>query len=159
MGGYVKKYTAAQLYRNMLAGPFEFCRSLLDLPIRRVYCTVYELGHALSGGASDFVFMGDVLVHTLRPLDALVAVASVCRGSLLFAGLLAGTPEDAPAMHYVGGEDVGSDEVSWWLPNQACLAALLKKLGFRNVVDVGKHRGVLRPSGFVFERSILRAER
>ncbi len=105
------------------------------------------------------MFLGDILVHTLHPLEALAAVAPLCRGSLIFAGLLAGSPADRPAMVYTGGDSLDSDELSWWLPNRACLTALLKKLGFRSVVDVGKYGGVLRPSGFVFERSIIRAER
>jgi hypothetical protein len=159
LDGYVKPYSAEQLYFYMLEGPFEFCRKLLGARVERCHATVYELSKAKPGGEFDLVFLGDVLVHTLHPLQALAAVAPLCRGALVFAGLLGGAPSDAPAMLYVGGEDQASDEVSWWLPNQACLTALLKKLGFREVIDVGRHRGVLRPSGYVFERSILRAER
>ena len=159
MNGYLKQYTAEQLYFYMLRGPFEFCRKLLGLNVRRCYSTIYALTEENTGGPFDFVFLGDVLVHLLHPLDALAAVAPLCRDSLVFAGLLAGSPEDKPAMQYVGGEDAGADDVSWWLPNQACLTQLLKKLGFARVVDAGKHTGVLQPSGYVFERSILRAER
>jgi tRNA (mo5U34)-methyltransferase len=159
LGGYVKEYTAEELYFYLLTGPFEFCRKLLGARVERCCSTVYKLTEANTGGNFDLVFLGDVLVHTLHPLDALAAVAPLCRGSMIFAGLLADSPTDRPAMVYVGGDDLSSDEVSWWLPNQACLTALLKKLGFRTVIDAGKYGGVLRPSGFVFERSILRAER
>jgi hypothetical protein len=62
-------------------------------------------------------------------------------------------------MLYVGGDSLNSDEVSWWLPNKPCLLALLKKLGFRTVRDVGTHTGVLRPSGYEYSRAILQAEK
>jgi hypothetical protein len=41
--------------------------------------------------------------------------------------------------------------------NKPCLTAILKKLGFANVEDAGTFSGVLLPSGFEFERTILRA--
>jgi tRNA (mo5U34)-methyltransferase len=159
LGGYVKSYTAAQLYFYMLEGPFEFCRKLLGARVTRCYSTVYDLSASNTGGVFDFVFMGDVLVHTINPFQALAAVAPLCRGALVFAGLVPDAPDGRPAMLYVGGDSLDADEVSWWLPNKPCLTALLKKFGFRAVVDVGRHTGVLRPSGYVFERSILRAER
>ena len=159
LNGYVKEYAAAELYHFMLRGPFEFCRQLLGARVERCYSPVYGLTKENTGGAFDFVFMGDILIHTLHPLEALAAVAPLCRGAFVFAGLLADSPEDRPAMAYIGGDSLDSDEVSWWLPNQACLAALLKKLGFRTVTDVGRYGGVLRPSGFKFERSVIRAER
>jgi hypothetical protein len=34
---------------------------------------------------------------------------------------------------------------------------LLKKLGFRDVVEVGSNSGRMPPSGFAFERPILHA--
>jgi hypothetical protein len=34
---------------------------------------------------------------------------------------------------------------------------LLKKLGFAEVTAVGHHSGVLRPSGYAYDRAILRA--
>jgi tRNA (mo5U34)-methyltransferase len=157
--GYVNRYSADQLYNYLLEGPFEFCRSLLNLPIARCYSTVYDLTVEKTGGEFDLVFMGDILLHTINPLQALSAVAPLCRGTLILAQVIPGRPEDPPAMQYVGGDSLHSDEVSWWLPNLSCLTSLLKKLGFATVTEIGRHGGVLRPSGYEFERSILRAEK
>ena len=158
LGGYIKKFTAEQLYFYLLEGPFEFCRKLLNSSIERCYSTVYELSPARLGAESfELVFMGDVLLHTLNPLIALAAVAPLCGGALVLSQVMPEDNKGQPVMHYVGGDDPKSDEISWWWPNESCLAQLLKKLGFRDVARVGKHTGILRPSGFVYERSILRA--
>jgi tRNA (mo5U34)-methyltransferase len=154
--GFVRKYTAEELYHFLLEGPFEFCRKLLGLEIERCYSSVYDLSAQKLGGF-DLVFLGDVLLHTINPLAALAAVAPLCGGTLVLAQVM---PEDVsgkPAMLYVGGDDPGFDEVQWWWPNRLCLIQLLKKLGFREVGEVGHHMGVLRPSGYVFDRTILHA--
>jgi tRNA (mo5U34)-methyltransferase len=128
LDGYVKPYTADELYLYLLEGPFQFCRR-------------------------------DILVHTLNPLQALAAVAPLCRKTLILSQVMPEVAGGKPAMLYVGGDEPASDEVSWWWPNQPCLVQLLKKLGFRDVVEVGINAGRLRPSGFAFERPILHAVR
>lgn len=158
-GGGAREYSAAQMYFYLLQGPFEFCRRLLGLPLRRCYAAVYDLTEANTGGAFDLVFMGDVLLHTLNPLQALATVAPLCRGTLVFSQHIPEAVDGQPAVLYVGGDSLDSDEVSWWLPNKPCIVALLKKLGFRTVADLGYHSGALRPSGYVYRRSILRAEK
>jgi tRNA (mo5U34)-methyltransferase len=156
---YVRKYTAEQLYFYLLEGPFEFCRKLLDLRVERCLSTVYELSEAKLGGKFDLVFLGDILVHTLNPLEALAAVAPLANSTLVVAQLLPEETNDKPSMLYVGGDSAGSDEVSWWLPNKACMVQLLKKLGFRSVTEIGRNRGLLRPSGYAYDRAILQAVR
>ena len=158
MGPTGEKHGAAQLYHYLLEGPFEFCRKLLGSRVERCYSTVYGLSPANVGAEGfDLVFMGDILLHTLHPLQALAAVAPLCRGSLVIAQVMPEAADGRPAMHYVGGDSLDSDEVSWWWPNQPCLEQLLKKLGFREVRAEGRHTGVLRPSGYAFDRAILRA--
>ena len=157
MQGYVRKYTADQLYFYLLEGPFEFCRKLLNAPVERSLSTVYELSEAKLGTTFELVFMGDILLHTLNPLQALAAVAPLCRGTLVLSQVIQGGPGDDPVMRYVGGDAPGADEVSWWLPNMTCMVQLLKKLGFARVTEVGRNRGVLRPSGFTYDRPILHA--
>jgi tRNA (mo5U34)-methyltransferase len=154
--GLIRRHTAGELYFYLLEGPFEFCRRLLGPTIERCYASVYELaGKQL--GVFDLVFLGDVLVHTIDPLAALAAVAPLCRGRLVLAQVMPEAADGRPAMLYVGGDDPARDEVQWWYPNQPCLVQLLKKLGFREVREAGHHTGVLRPSGYVFDRTILHA--
>jgi tRNA (mo5U34)-methyltransferase len=160
LGGYVKPYTAEELYFYLLKGPFEFCRNLLGSKVERCYASVYDVSPELLGVPSfDYVFMGDILLHTLNPLEALAAVAPLCRKALILSQVMPEVADGKPAMLYVGGDSPGSDEVSWWWPNQPCLVQLLKKLGFRDVIEVGSNSGRLRPSGFAFERPVLHAVR
>lgn len=158
LSGYVKPHTTEELYFYLLKGPFQFCHDLLGSKVERCYASVYDLSPELLGVPGfDMVFMGDILLHTLNPLEALAAVAPLCRKALILSQVMPEAGDGKPAMLYVGGDDPASDEVSWWWPNKACLVQLLKKLGFRDVVEVGSHSGRLRPSGFAYERPILRA--
>ena len=152
-------YTERELYWYLLEGPFRFCRERLASRVERCYSTVYDLTLDRTGVREgfDYVFLGDVLIHTLYPLRALAALAALCRGTLLFAGVLPDGPQEPPAMKYIGGDDLAGDEVAWWHPNLSCLVQMLRKLGFAHVEQAGAHRGVLRPAGFPFERAILRA--
>lgn len=157
--GYVRKYTAEQLYFYLLEGPFSICRKLLDLPVERHLSTVYDLSEVSLGRKFDLVFLGDILLHTLYPLRALAAVAPLCIGTLVLSQMMPEEPNELPSMLYVGGDSADSDEVSWWLPNKSCMVQLLKKLGFHSVTEIGRNKGVLRPSGYAYDRAILRAVR
>jgi tRNA (mo5U34)-methyltransferase len=158
LGGAGARYSAEEMYFYLLEGPFEFCRKQLGLAIQRCYATVYDLTEAKIGGAVDLAFLGDILLHTLNPLQALAAVAPLTR-TLVLSQMVPEGLEERPAMAYVGGDSVDSDDVSWWLPNEACLMALLKKLGFGHVTHAGDHVGTMRPSGYVYRRPILLAEK
>lgn len=153
------KYTEQQMYFYLLEGPFEFCRKQLGVSLTRCYSPVYDLTQTKTGGTFDLVFLGDILLHTLNPLEALAAVAPLCHGTLVLSQTIPEAAEGQAAMLYVGGDSLDSDEVSWWLPNKPCLMALLKKFGFRTVTDRGDYSGVLRPSGYEYRRTILRAEK
>jgi tRNA (mo5U34)-methyltransferase len=158
--GYVKPYTAEELYFYLLKGPFQFCHDLLGSKVERRYASVYDLSpETLGVSGFDLVFLGDILVHTLNPLQALAAAAALCRKTLILSQVMPEAADGKSAMLYVGGDDPASDEVSWWWPNKPCVVQLLKKLGFRDVIEAGSNSGRLRPSGFAFERPILHAVR
>ena len=152
-------YTERDLYWYLLEGPFRYCREKLGSKVERCYSTVYDITLERTGVREgfDLVFIGDVLIHTLYPLKALAALAPLCRGQLVLAGVLPEGPQEPPAMVYIGGADAENDEVAWWHPNLSCLMQMLQKLGFAEVDQVGFHKGALRPSGYEFERVSLRA--
>jgi len=154
-------HSERDLYWYLLEGPFRFCRERLGSRVERCYSTVYDLTLERTGVREgfDLVFLGDVLIHTLYPLKALAALTPLCRGTLVFAGVLPEGPQEPPAMKYIGGSDPHDDEVAWWHPNLACLTQMLSKLGFAQVEQVGFHRGLLRPTDYPFERVVLRAHK
>ena len=149
-----------ELHRTHLDGPFKFCHSRLKSKVVRCYSTIYEVSREKLGqGDFDLVFIGDVLVHTINPLQALAAVAALCRGTLVVSQVLAETAESRPMMLYVGGDQPGQDEVTWWWPNQECFEQMLRKLGFREATLVGYHTGRVRPGGGAYKRAVIHARR
>lgn len=154
-------YSERDLYWYLLEGPFRFCRDRLRSRVERCYSTVYDLTLERTGVREgfDLVFFGDVLIHTLYPLKALASLAALCKGTLIFAGVLPKGLQEPPAMIYIGGSNATDDEVAWWHPNLACLTQMLSKLGFASAETVGFHRGKLSPSGWEFERVVLHARK
>jgi tRNA (mo5U34)-methyltransferase len=149
-----------ELHRTHLDGPFKFCHSRLKSKVARCYSTIYEVSREKLGqGDFDLVFIGDVLVHTINPLQALAAVAALCRGTLVVSQVLAETAESRPMMLYVGGDRPGEDEVTWWWPNHQCFEQMLRKLGFREATMVGNHTGRVRPGGGAYKRAVIHARR
>ena len=155
-----RNFTAGEMYFNLLEGPFSFCHKLLGSRVRRCYSSVYALTPEKVGGAGfDLIFMGDILLHTINPLQALAAVTPLCAGALVLSQVIPDNAEDRPAMLYVGGDDPRRDDVSWWWPNKSCLTQMLKKLGFRAVEQTGSHIATMRTSGYQNERAIFQATR
>ena len=156
---YKQEFTPEQLYHYLLEGPFRFCAKLLGSNVRRVYSSIYDLSPTKLGVTEgfDLVFAGDVLVHTLDPFRALAALVPLAKGMLVLAQKMPELPENRPAMVYVGGADPEEDEISWWHPTKECFVQLLKKFGFRQVTEAGRHRGIVMPGEHPFERIVLHA--
>ena len=154
-------WTAEEMYWYLLEGPFRFCSAKLNSKLRRCYATIYDLCltalHATE--PFDLVFAGDVLLHTLDPFRALTVLAPLAKERLVIAQAMPELLGRLPALVYVGGDNPLEDEVSWWHPTAECFVQLLKKLGFRHVAEMAKHRGVLMPAAFPFERTVLHALR
>jgi SAM-dependent methyltransferase len=152
--------TAGETYFYHLDGPFQFCHRLLQSQAERIYSTVYRLQEALGSGKTyDFVFLGDVLLHTINPFQALASVARHCHGQLMIAQQMPEEDAETPAIRYVGGDSLDQDDLCWFLPNEAFFHQVLRKLGFQRVERIGRNQGGLRPTGFPYDRPILRASR
>jgi len=151
--------SADQLYFSLLEGPFRFCHRRLHSRVSRCYSTVYDLTQKLAGKTFDWIFLGDILVHTIDPLRALAAVAPLCTGTLVLSQVIPEEPAAHPAMLYVGGDDPPADDISWWWPNRLCFEQILKKLGFQTVCEVGRNQGIMYPTGHPFDRPILHARK
>ena len=159
-GDSTGSHSEEELYRLLLEGPYRFCEQRLGVEVNRRYLNVYDVSpDALECDGFDWVLAGDIFVHTLYPLKALAALASVCSGTLAIVERIPGSVEDVPAMLYTGGAVPEQDDVNWWLPNRACLEQLLRKLGFREVREAGRHTAIVQSSGFAVERTVLHASR
>ena len=145
-----------ELYKLLIEGPYRFCEQRLGVKVDRRYMNVYDVSPDAPGCGEgfDWVLAGDIFVHTLYPLKALIALASVCRGTLAIIERIPGSLDDVPAMLYTGGAIPDEDDVNWWLPNRTCLEQLLRKLGFRAVREAGRHTAIVQSSGFAVERTV-----
>ena len=140
-----------------LDGPFQFCHHRLNSSVKRIFSTVYELRPALFGGHSfDLIFVGDLLLHLFSPLQALNAVALLCRHKLVVASEVIQLPgADAPLIYFIDSRK--TDARSWWSFTRSSLEQMLLRVGFRNVVDAGRYSGVNRRTGSRCDRLVLHA--
>jgi tRNA (mo5U34)-methyltransferase len=117
----------------------------LDIEFRKL--SVYDVGQL--GETFDIVIFMGVLYHLRHPLLALDLIYEhVARDRLLFQSMLRGCnkvealerdydfwtsePFDRstyPKMHFVEHRYAG-DQTNWWIPNRACVEAMLRSSGF-----------------------------
>lgn len=117
----------------------------LDIEFRRL--SVYEVA-ALDETFDIVLFLG-LLYHLRHPLLALDLIHDhVARDMLLFQSMLRGSMEvepleqnydfwthepfnldGFPRMHFIEHEFAG-DWTNWWIPNRACVEAMLRSAGF-----------------------------
>ena len=116
-----------------------------DIEFRQM--TVYDV--ARLGERFDVVLFLGVLYHLRHPLLALDLLHEhVTRDLLVVQSMLRGSPEagavaadypfeerdifwrdDFPRLHFVEGKYAG-DRTNWWIPNRACMEAMLRSAGF-----------------------------
>lgn len=124
--------------------------------------SIYEVG--LLRERFDLVIFMGVLYHLRHPLLALDLLhRHVVKDTLLFQSMLRGSPEtmsleedypfsetrifDAPGypkMHFVEQRYAG-DGTNWWIPNRACVEAMLRSAGFEITGQPEEEVYVCRP--------------
>lgn len=149
--------TMSELDWAHMHGPFDFCHRMLKSKVRRVLSRIYDLTpEKLGRDGFDFLFLGDILGHLFSPLQALNALAPLCRKEMIISYSLVDLP--GASIHYGGGEGRETDGRSWFQPNWEALRRMLRRVGFRQVEMVGVSRVVLRRTGwFWMPRNIIRA--
>jgi tRNA (mo5U34)-methyltransferase len=117
----------------------------VDVEVRSM--SVYEIG--LLRERFDLVIFMGVLYHLRHPLLALDLLRRhVVGGTLLFQSMMRGSSVAAevaddygfeessvfdspgyPRLHFIEGRYAGDDS-NWWIPNRACVEAMLRSAGF-----------------------------
>ena len=87
-------------------------------------------------GSFDFVLFTGVLYHTRHPLLALEHAASVCTDVLVVETVLDAVKVPQPAMVFYPGSELKQDPSNWWGPNQLCVEAMLRDVGFANIAFI-----------------------
>ena len=98
-------------------------------------------------GTFDVVLFLDVLYHLREPLSIFDRLAEIVGEWLVLQSYL--DPVDncsVPAMRYFPGDELAGDASNWWGPNRACVEALLRTSGFREIRSsrhpIGTDRGI-----------------
>ena len=124
-----------------------FAAEVNEVEIEFRNLSVYDVG-AL-GERFDFVLFMGVLYHLRHPLLALDLIHQhVAGGMLVFQSMQRGSSEvlevepdydfwqrdhfdrpDYPKMHFIEHRYAG-DPTNWWVPNRACVEAMLRSVGF-----------------------------
>jgi len=130
---------------------FNVCRNALDSKAIAYLTNVYDLS-ARSFGTFDLVMFFGVLYHLRHPLLALEKIYSICAGTLL---LQTANFEDpgvgsvaAAQFHPFGIRSGPPDKPSFdptvfWIPNAACVRAMLEHVGFSDIEQLSTVPGVV----------------
>jgi tRNA (mo5U34)-methyltransferase len=93
-------------------------------------------------GVFDVVLYLGVLYHMRHPLLALEKVSAVTGGMLILETHVDLTTIKRPAMVFYPGAELNEDASNWWSPNEACVIAMLKDVGFKRVEVFSRKRGL-----------------
>lgn len=104
-------------------------------------------------GQFDFVIFVGVLYHLKHPLYALEKMAAVCKDTMYFQSVIRGPLEDFnpdddysvqerdifdipayPKLYFIE-KSFNGDVSNWWFATRSCLRAMLRTVGFREVLD------------------------
>ena len=107
---------------------FALASKALGSSVERVLLSAYDLGPEL--GTFDFVFCGDLLLHTKDPITPIENIRSVCTESAVIANVITKFRfhEKRPI-----AELDGIDTFSWWTTNLAGLVRIVRAAGFARV--------------------------
>lgn len=112
---------AFDLARSCLAPSVEVMDADLDeLTLERV-------------GPFDIVLFAGVFYHLRHPFAALEKVACLAREYLIVETHVDGADIGRPAMIFYPGKELADDHTNWWGPNNLCVEAMLRDLGFSEV--------------------------
>lgn len=112
---------------------FEIARALLAPKVRVEDVDLPELS-VERVGRFDVVLFAGVLYHVRHPLKVLEQVAELVLDTLVLETHLDAHDVGRPAMIFYPGRELADDPTNWWGPNRACVEAMLRDVGFQDVV-------------------------
>jgi tRNA (mo5U34)-methyltransferase len=114
-------------------GAFDLVHERLAPAIETKDIDVYDISPA-TVGTFDFVLFTGVFYHTRHPLLALERAAGVCTDVLVVETVLDALSLAQPAMVFYPGAELKQDPTCWWGPNRLCVEAMLRDVGFKEIV-------------------------
>jgi len=111
---------------------FDFANEKMKAGVESLEIDVPDISPERVGSFNVVLFIG-VLYHLRHPLLGLERAASVAKDTLIVETVLDAHWMRRPAMVFYPGSERNGDPTNWWGPNAACVIAMLKDLGFKQV--------------------------
>ena len=108
---------------------FELARRALGSHVEDLDIDALELSPERVGRFDLVLFLG-VLYHLPNPLLGLERAASVTADRLIVETHVDLLDVPEPAMRFYAGSELNGDPSNWWGPNPACVADMLRTVGF-----------------------------
>ncbi len=108
---------------------FKIAHAALRSRVEAKLIAVEDISPATVGTFDVVLFLG-VLYHSPDPVRYLRIAKSVCREMLILETHLDALDYPRPAMIFYPGATLNNDPSNFWGPNPACVAEMLKEVGF-----------------------------
>jgi tRNA (mo5U34)-methyltransferase len=108
---------------------FKIAHAALGSRVESKMIAVEDISPATVGTFDVVLFLG-VLYHSPDPLRYLRVAKSVCKEMLILETHLDALDYSRPAMVFYPGATLNNDPTNFWGPNPACVAEMLKEVGF-----------------------------
>jgi tRNA (mo5U34)-methyltransferase len=135
-----------------LREPILLARKALGSHIDKIETSVYDLSPE-TVGMYDLVFCGSLLLHLTDPIRALWHLQSITREQAIIATGINPDARQEPTALFIG-QHRGD---AWWLPNPACLKAMVQAAGFASQEWVSEFRLDYRDGRTGLFHAVIRA--
>jgi tRNA (mo5U34)-methyltransferase len=129
---------------------FFAAKEILNSKIERRNLNVYDLSPA-TAGKFDFVFVGDLLLHLMNPIQA---AANICR---VTSGVAHIVDVYSPFLPNMTMMYLGAEQGTWWGFSFSALERILWDAGFKKVELLNKFKAPTQPGqGAWMRRAVFR---
>ncbi|HXA65836.1 MAG TPA: methyltransferase domain-containing protein [Bryobacteraceae bacterium] len=132
------RMTSAELAVSGGGGGFVAAREILNSKVERRTMTVYDLSPE-TAGKFDFVFVGDLLLHLMNPIQA---AANICQVTSSVAHVVDCFSPYLPKMTM---QYLGAEQATWWGISLSALERILWDAGFKKVELLHKFKAPSQP--------------
>jgi tRNA (mo5U34)-methyltransferase len=134
---------------------FDTCKAALGSRVEEALVPVEEITPQRVGVFDLVLFLG-VLYHAPDMVRYLKLVRAVCRGRVILETEIDAEDYPQPAAVFYPGKSLNNDASNFWGPNQACVEAMLREVGFRKVERICTFNMVRRGTR-PFHRAVFHA--
>ncbi|MBD3414367.1 MAG: methyltransferase domain-containing protein [Candidatus Aminicenantes bacterium] len=115
-----------KVLQSYLHKPFDLAKRILHSKVKKRKINIYRLSPK-TVGVFDITFCSSVLLHVRDPVKALWRIRTVTKEMAIIATGIHSDKEPKPLASFLGNQSGDT----WWLPNKACMEAMVESAGFK----------------------------